>query len=90
MRQNISQETIMKWNTYRILYFLIAIPLSLEIGVAINASPHRQAIVISMMVLLALRHYTQVNKLPDIIESYISSVLKSKSSPKSTKRSKKA
>ena len=80
----------MKWNTYRILYFLIAIPLSLEIGVAINASPHRQAIVISMMVLLALRHYTQVNKLPDIIESYISSVLKSKSSPKSTKRSKKA
>ena len=80
----------MKWNTYRILYFLIAIPLSLEIGVAINASPHRQAIVIFMMVLLALRHYTQVNKLPDIIESWIHGVLKSKSSPKTRKRSKKA
>ena len=86
----------MKWNTYKILYFLIAIPLSLEIGVAINASPHRQAIVIFMMVLLALRHYTQVNKLPDIIESWMTrviesyGVLKSKSSPKTRKRSKKA
>ena len=72
----------MKWNTFKILYFIIAIPLSLEIGVAINASPHRQAIVIFMMVLLALKHHKQVNKLPDTIESWIRSALKSKRSPK--------
>ena len=74
-------HTIMKWNTFKLLYFVIAIPLSLEIGVAINASPHRQAIVIFMMVLLALRHHKQVNKLPDTIESYVLRVLK-KYSPK--------
>ena len=72
----------MKWNTFKILYFVIAIPLSLEIGVAINASPHRQAIVVFMMVLLALRHHKSVNKLPDTIESWIRSALKSKRSPK--------
>ena len=75
----------MKWNTFKILYFIIAIPLSLEIGVAINASPHRQAIVVFMMVLLALRHHKSVNKLPDILESYVSrriDALKNKRSPK--------
>ena len=75
----------MKWNTFKLLYFIIAIPLSLEIGIAINASPHRQAIVIFMMVLLALRHYTQVNKLPDIIESWIHGVLKNIRNPKETR-----
>ncbi len=69
-------QTIMKWDTFKILYFVIAIPLSLQIGVAINASPHRQAIVIFMMVLLALRHHKSVNKLPDTLESWIRSVLK--------------
>ena len=80
--QNIYQgQTIMKWNTWKTLYIAIAIPLSLQIGVAINASPHRQAIVVFMMVLLALRHHTQINKLPDIIETYVLRVLK-KYSPK--------
>ena len=79
--QNIYQgPTIMKWNTWKILYFIIAIPLSLQIGVAINASPHRQAIVIFMMVLLAIKHHTQINKLPDIIDSWLASL--KKSSPK--------
>jgi hypothetical protein len=50
---------------------LIAIPLSLEIGVAINASPHRQAIVVFMVVLLALRHHKFINSLPDTIESWM-------------------
>ena len=77
-------HTIMKWNTFKILYFIIAIPLSLEIGIAINASPHRQAIVVFMMVLLALRHYTQINKLPDTLESWIRSALKRRS-PKETR-----
>ena len=75
-------HTIMKWDTWKTLYFLIAIPLSLEIGVAINASPHRQAIVVFMMVLLALRHHNYINSIPDTIESWIRSALKSKRSPK--------
>ena len=75
-------HTIMKWDTWKTLYFLIAIPLSLQIGVAINASPHRQAIVVFMMVLLALRHHKSVNKLPDTIESYVLRVLKNRRSPK--------
>jgi len=70
----------MKWNTWKTLYIAIAIPLSLTIGVAINASPHRQAIVVFMMVLLAIKHHTQINKLPDIIDSWLASL--KKSSPK--------
>ena len=70
----------MKWDTWKSLYIVIAIPLSLEIGIAINASPHRQAIVVFMMVLLAIKHHNSVNKLPDIIDSWLASL--KKSSPK--------
>ena len=31
-------QTIMKWDTWKTLYIVIAIPLSLNIGIAINAS----------------------------------------------------
>ena len=79
--QILYRRTIMRhWNTFKVLYMLIAIPLSLEIGIAINASPHRQAIVVFMMVLLAVKHHTKINKLPDIIDSWLASL--KKSSPK--------
>ena len=71
-----------KWDIWKVLYTLIAIPLSLEIGIAINTSPHRQAIIVFMMVLLALRHYKLINKLPDTLESWIRNVLKNKRKPK--------
>ena len=70
----------MKWDTWKTLYIVVAIPLSLYIGIAINASPHRQAIVVFMILLLAFRHHTQINKLPDIIDSWLASL--KKSSPK--------
>ena len=70
----------MKWDTWKTLYIVVAIPLSLYIGVAINASPHRQAIVVFMMLLLAVKHHIQINKLPDIIDSWLASL--KKSSPK--------
>ena len=79
--QNIYQgQAIMKWDTWKTLYIIVAIPLSLYIGVAINASPHRQAIVVFMMLLLAVKHHIQINKLPDIIDSWLASL--KKSSPK--------
>ncbi len=82
--QNIYQgQTIMKWNTWKTLYFLIAIPLSLSIGIAINASPHRRAIVVLMMLLLAFRHHDYINSIPDTINSVLTSL--KKSNPKTKK-----
>ena len=82
------------WNTFKVLYMLIAIPLSLEIGVAINASPHRQAIVVFMVVLLALRHHKFINSLPDTIESWWTHTFESNGTegnkPKNTSKNKKA
>ena len=75
-------QTIMKWNTWKTLYFLIAIPLSLSIGIAINASPHRRAIVVLMMLLLAFRHHDYINSIPDTIKSYVLRILKNRRSPK--------
>ena len=73
---------------FKVLYLLIAIPLSLEIGIAINASPHRQAIVVFMVVLLALRHHKFINSLPDTIESWMYGTEGNK--PKTTSKNKKA
>ena len=75
---------------FKVLYLLIAIPLSLEIGIAINASPHRQAIVVFMVVLLALRHHKFINSLPDTIESWMYGTEESTSKPKPTSKNKKA
>ena len=66
----------MKWNIWKILYITIAIPLSLNNGIAINASPHRKAIVVFMMLLLASKHHKFINRLPDIIEHQIASLKK--------------
>jgi hypothetical protein len=66
----------MKWDIWKVLYTLIAIPLSLEIGIAINTSPHRQAIVVFMMLLLAFRHHTYINNIPETIDSWLASLKK--------------
>ena len=76
-------QAIMKWDTWKTLYFLIAIPLSLSIGIAINASPYRRAIVVFMMLLLAFRHHDFINSIPDTIDSVLTSL--KKTSPKTKK-----
>ena len=82
--QNIYQgQTIMKWDTWKTLYIVVAIPLSLYIGIAINASPHRRAIVVFMMLLLAFRHHDYINSIPDTIDSVLTSL--KKTSPKTKK-----
>jgi hypothetical protein len=60
-----------KWDIWKTFYILIAIPVSLEIGIAINTSPHRQAIVVFMMLLLAIKHHTRINSIPETIERWM-------------------